>query len=417
MKFLHTSDWHLGKLFHEKSMIEDQCFMLEQIFQIMKNASEQGSPYAALVMSGDIYDRAVPPSEAVTLLDSFLNKLITALPDTHIFMNAGNHDSASRLSYGAAILEKHNIHFATNTKQITTPVILDDAQFSRPSQKVAFYQLPFLTPLSLSPVTSSTSNQASPSDKLNEERSPLRSQQELYTFACKEIITHHKKMHGDMPSVLNAHLFTSGSATAASERTNIGSAEQVDVSLFKDFTYGAFGHIHKYQPCDKEKHCYYPGALLAYSFDDNPENGILEIEIKNEKNISINRIPIKPLHPIAKIKAQMSELIGSNANQKLINENYNNYVQVILTDEVMPTEAFSTLKTVFPNLLSVVSNETSFRKTDSSIQERKAAILSNDPEKIFIQFMKEANGDDEENDLFQKQKEIFVQEATHLFAN
>ena len=104
MRFLHTSDWHLGKLFHEKSMLEDQKFMLDKIFEIMKQAAAKGEPYEALVVSGDIYDRAMPPSEAVSLLNSFLVKTTKELPELHIFMNSGNHDSATRLAYAAEFL-------------------------------------------------------------------------------------------------------------------------------------------------------------------------------------------------------------------------------------------------------------------------------------------------------------------------
>ena len=110
----------------------------------------------------------------------------------------------------------------------------------------------------------------------------------------------------------------------------------------------------------------------------------------------------------------MNELIGSCSNKSLITENQQKYVQVILTDEVMPTEAFSTLKTVFPNLLSVISQEQNHSQKNSTIQQRKEAILSNDPEKIFIQFMKDANAGLEDDELFQKQKTLFIKEATEL---
>ncbi|MCR4821314.1 MAG: exonuclease SbcCD subunit D C-terminal domain-containing protein [Treponema sp.] len=404
MKILHTSDWHLGKLFHEKSMLEDQAYMLNQIFNLLKEADEKGAAYQALVVSGDIYDRAMPPSEAVTLLNSFLVSLTEELPDLHVFMNSGNHDSASRLAYAAEFLELHNIHICTNTKNFTKPVILGH------EEKVAFYQLPFLTPLSIS----------QESDSSESESHPLRSQQELYQAATSQILKAHKKNYGDMPALLNAHLFAAGSSTASSERSNVGTAEQVDISLFKDFTYGAFGHIHKFQACDKEKHLYYPGALLAYNFDDNPENGLLEVEIScqgeaSNAGVNVKHIPLEPLHPIARVKAKMSQLIGSDADMEIIRENLNKYVQVILTDPVMPTEAFSTLKTVFPNLLSVTSQEGIKGGQSETIQERKEAILSNDPEKIFLQFMKDAGGECEDEELFLRQKEIFVSEAAKSY--
>ena len=407
MKFLHTSDWHLGKLFHEKSLLEDQAFVLDQIFEIMKAAAAKGEPYAALVVSGDIYDRAMPPSEAVTLLNSFLVRLSAELPGTHIFMNAGNHDSAARLAYAAEILELHNIHIATNTKKITEPVILEDAASGDKGARTAFYQLPFLTPLSVE----------------SADGEPCRSQQQLYEAACARIMTKHRETYGSMPCVLNAHLFASGSSVAASERTNVGTAEQVDVSVFKEFTYGAFGHIHKYQPCDKEKRCYYPGSLLAYNFDDNPENGMLEVEITAGTGaVSVTRIPLRPLHSIAKVTAEMQELIGAQADKALIKAHQDDYVQVILTDRVMPTEAFATLKPVFPHLLSVLSQQLSHGQTNASIQERRDAIISNDPEKIFNQFMKDVYGERSDaelqaDDLFQEQKKLFVEEAGRAEVN
>ena len=392
MKFLHTSDWHLGKLFHEKSLVEDQDYVLNQIIKIVLDAENKNFPYSALVISGDIYDRALPPIEATTLLNNFLVKITNVAPELHIFINSGNHDSASRLSFAAEFLEKHNIHIKTDTKNIEKPVIIEQN-----SEKIAFYQLPFLTPLSIPSGTDEKQN---------------RTQEELYSAALPKISKAHKKNYGSMPCVLNAHLFVAETELGSSERTNVGTIEQVSASLFSDFTYGAFGHIHKYQPCDKEKRCYYPGSLLAYNFDDSPKTGILEVEITEENpNPSVKRIEFSPLHPISKIRAKMEDLIGSNADEKIIKENKNNYVQVILTDEIMPTEAFSTLKNVFPNLLSVIMEKTAKNsKPASAIEQRKRAIDSNDPEKIFEQFMSDI-GEDIESELVQKQKEIFVKEA------
>ncbi len=139
MRILHTSDWHLGKIFHEYSLIEDQRHVLKQIIQTIKSAEEEKNPFAALVVSGDIYDRAVPPAEATTLLNDFLVQATNLFPSLHIFMISGNHDSASRLSFAASFLEKHNIHLATDTKNFTESVIVEQN-----GEKAAFYQLPFL---------------------------------------------------------------------------------------------------------------------------------------------------------------------------------------------------------------------------------------------------------------------------------
>ena len=395
MKFLHTSDWHLGKLFHEKSLIEDQKHVLNQILERMQEAYRSNSPYAALVVSGDIYDRAMPPSEAVTLLNDFLVRITEAVPGVHVFMNSGNHDSATRLSFAAEFLKKHNIHIATNTEDMLIPVIVEQG-----NEKIAFYQLPFLTPLSV---------------KSHNPEEFLRTQQQLYSEACSKIAESHKKNYGNMPAVLNAHVYSMGSMTGASERTNVGAVEQVDVSVFKDFAYGAFGHIHKFQVCDKNKRCYYPGALLAYNFDDDPESGILEVELNSaEETPVVKRLFFNVLHPVVKITAEMKQLVGSEADKKLVKENSENYVQVILTDKVTPSEAFANLKTVFPNLLSVSLKKSETGEQNCSIQQRKAAIKSNDPEKIFMQFMKDVYGNSAEDELQQKEKEIFVEAASNM---
>ena len=406
MRILHTSDWHLGKLFHEKSLIEDQAFMLDQILETIKEAATEGRPFSALIVAGDIYDRALPPSEAGTLLNDFLERATGENPGLHIFLNAGNHDSATRLSFAAGFLEKHNIHICTDTKNFTDAVVIEEN-----GEKVAFYQLPFLTPYS---IEDDDSGEKGAED--GEEKS-LRSQEELYSVACKKIIAAHKKNYGEgVPAVLNAHLFAAGAAVAASERTNVGAVEQADISHFKDFTYCAFGHIHKFQPCDKEKRCFYSGSLLPYNFDDSPECGVLDVEIKNCADVpSVKRILLKPLHPIANLTGPMKDFIGSEAKKSLIQENQNNYVQVILTDAVMPSEAFITLKTVFPNLLCVTMKEENLGGKNVSIQSRKEAIDSNDPEKIFCQFMKDLYRDAfDDGELFQAQKKIFLQEAGEL---
>ena len=452
MRILHTSDWHLGKLFHEKSLIEDQAFMLDQILETIKGAATEGRPFSALIVAGDIYDRALPPSEAGTLLNDFLERATGENPGLHIFLNAGNHDSATRLSFAAGFLEKHNIHICTDTKNFTDAVLIEEN-----GEKVAFYQLPFLTPYSIeddgagedlpggagvglggaanyvggdrAPGGAGLAGGSAPglgddlpgsggpgAGRPGEEKS-LRSQEELYSVACKKIIEAHKKNYGEgVPAVLNAHLFAAGAAVAASERTNVGAVEQADISHFKDFSYCAFGHIHKFQPCDKERRCFYSGSLLPYNFDDSPECGVLDVEIKNPRDVpAVKRILLKPLHPIANLTGPMKDFIGSEAKKSLIQENQNNYVQVILTDAVMPSEAFITLKSVFPNLLCVTMKEENLGGKNVSIQSRKEAIDSNDPEKIFCQFMKDLYGDVfDDGELFQTQKKIFLQEAGEL---
>lgn len=403
MRILHTSDWHLGKVFHEYSLCEDQRFVLDQILGALKNAEDEGRPFSALLVSGDIYDRAVPPPEAAGLLDGFLTKASASFPYLHIFMVSGNHDSAARLSFASSFLEKHNIHLATGTKNFLEPVVLEQN-----GEKCAFYQLPFLHPGSINPAENEGAGDNS--EKV------LRSQEELFREASSQIISHHKKKYGDIPLVLNAHLFTLGSSCGSSERSNIGTAEQVDVSVFKDFTYGAFGHIHKFQVCGRAHRCYYPGSLLPYSFDDSPESGMLDVEIKGAGDVPLaRRILFNPMHRTATLEGKFSDFVSDDKNRGAVEKHKNDFLQIILTDEVPPREPFARLKKIFPNLLLLSSKTKAASAENLSIKKRRDAVRSNDFKQIFTQFLSDVCGDGRSDSaLAEEEKELFKKEAEEM---
>lgn len=445
MRILHTADWHLGKVFHEYSMIEDQRYVLNQILEIIKAAQEEKNPYSALLVSGDIYDRAVPSSEASNLLSDFLTQATESFPKLHIFIISGNHDSPSRLSFASSFLEKHKIHLATNTKNFLEPIILESPVLTESSkskkQKVAFYQLPFLFPCSikiaeensatLNAKNSSQSKTAALNAKnfsqsktatlstedLTQSAKICRTQEELFAQATSQIIKNHQKKFSKIPLVLNAHLFTLGSTQASSERSNIGTAEQVDVSLFKDFTYGAFGHIHKFQVCDKAHKCFYSGSLLPYNFDDSPQSGILDVEIGAFDEIpKVKRILFKPLHKIASLEGKFDDFINPQKNQNFLKEHKTDFLQITLTDESEIREPFLRLKEIFPNLLLLsIKNRTSCSE-NLSIQKRKEAIKSKNFSQIFTQFLTDIYGENYEqsSELVKNEKAIFEEEAAKL---
>lgn len=432
MRILHTADWHLGKIFHEYSLIEDQRYVLNQILEIIKVAQEEKNPFSALLVSGDIYDRAVPSSEASNLLSEFLTQATESFPELHIFIISGNHDSPSRLSFASSFLEKHKIHLTTNTKNFLEPIILESQVLNSASkskkQKLAFYQLPFLQPgsiklaetknafLGTQDFSQSENSNQSANSTLSTEKI-CRTQEELFEEATSQIIKNHQEKFGDIPLVLNAHLFTLGSTQASSERSNIGTAEQVDVSLFKDFTYGAFGHIHKFQACDKAHKCFYSGSLLPYNFDDSPESGILDVEIGAfDEKPKVKRILFNPLHKIANLEGKFDDFINPQKNQKFLEENKNDFLQITLTDEGEIREPFLRLKEIFPNLLLLsIKNRTS-SAVNLSIQKRKEAIKSKDFSQIFTQFLTDIYGENYEqnSELVKNEKAIFEEEATKI---
>jgi DNA repair protein SbcD/Mre11 len=132
MRFLQTGDWHLGKVFYETSLVEDQRYFLDQIVTELEQAEADTVPYDAVAVPGDIYDRAVPPPEAVTLFSNFLNRVHTKFPRLHLFFLSGNHDSSDRLSFTAELLNRQNIHICTDTRHFTEPVIIWSPYISFP---------------------------------------------------------------------------------------------------------------------------------------------------------------------------------------------------------------------------------------------------------------------------------------------
>lgn len=397
MRFLHTSDWHLGKVLHEKSLIEDQKHFLEQVKSIILDAKKQGKPYTAILVPGDIYDRVLPPQDACELFSNFLADMNEAVPELHMFFTSGNHDSASRLSYGATIFKRHNIHFITNTKAFTEPVILEDEK----GVKVAVYSLPYLTPLSI--------ESSDPEEK-------CRSQEALYKEACTQILSAHRKNNAGVPSVLCAHLYTMGTlgtVVSKSERSFVGTAEQVGAENFKDFTYGAFGHIHKCQPCDGEHKLWYSGSPLAYNMDDSPETFFLDVEISSCEAPAVIKIPVKPLHPVVRLEGKLNDFTVSDGKWT---EYKDCFVHITLTDAVKPLGAHSLLLPVFPGLMQIEMTGVGAGEDISATKERKQLMTENNPEKIFDQFIHDIYGEvsEDRKELVEKEKNLFKSVAEEI---
>ena len=339
MRFLHTADWHLGKSFFEKSLVEDQAFFLEQLKTELKNN------YDALIVSGDIYDRSVPPSDAVTLLGSFLSQIHGTFPELHIFLLAGNHDSAERLSFAKEILGESNIHLCTDCRAFTEPVIIGDT---------AVYQLPFLTAGCICKTNS---------DEI------LRSQQDLLSAAVTEIESFHKKKYPSLNSVLSAHLFAAGGLRSDSERIPVGTADQVDAALLDFFDYTALGHLHSFQKAGKS--AWYSGSPLSYSFDEAGSAKFM-LDVKLEKHCaSINKIPVKPLHRCSVIKGTFAEL----KNASSFSEYEDDYVQAVCTDLSFVANPMAVLRKRYENILSFGYERKNSNNTRSdSIQKRRELL-------------------------------------------
>lgn len=378
------------------SLFDDQKEFLKQIICQLKKGDAEGKPYTALLVPGDIYDRSIPPEEATILLSDFLSEIKDNFPNLHLFMTAGNHDSASRLSFASGLLSKQNIHITGNVSKMTEPVILSDSGYA------AVYSLPYLYPRSIKkqvPAETEIENGIETTTITHY----LLHQQDLYDEACALIMEAHKKLceekpeYKDMPAILLGHLFTMGVVLHGSERSNVGDAERVSVDVFKDFTYCAFGHIHGYHVCDSEHRCFYAGAPLAYHVDDSSDTFMLDVsfsEMKKKEVPAVEKIPFKPLHPVISFEGKISDFSNaSEADSKKWQKYKDYYVYISYTDEVAVPNAHEVLKRVFPNLISAQPKERLHGGTKASIAKRKEAVDSKDICTIYKQFLSDVNGE------------------------
>lgn len=321
MKILHTSDWHLGRLLHGKSLIEDQKYFLNWLIKYLNEEKHD-----VLIISGDIYDRSVPPSEAVKLLSQFLTDLKNDV-GINIFIIPGNHDSAERLSFCSDILETNNIIIKSDESSVVKPYVIEQN-----SQKYAFYGIPFLF------------------DTMGHSEDST----------IKDFIDNIKdELDSEAVNICAAHTFIAGSMTSESERSYAGGLTQIDSSLFSIFDYTALGHLHKGQKVGEN--IYYCGSPLKYSFSESEdEKHLLSIEIDKNK-FEMKHVPIPSLIDMKRLSDLFINLINTSKYEKY--RDY--YIEVELEDEVLVENPIAVLRNIYPNILSVKQKSSSFHNDDN----------------------------------------------------
>lgn len=320
MKILHTSDWHLGRLLHGRSLIEDQKHFLNWLINYLTK-----NDYDVMIIAGDVYDRSIPPSEAVNLLSNFLSDL-RKKSSIEIFIIPGNHDSAERLSFCNEILKEENIIIQSDDEAVDVPYVIE-----KDSRKYAFYGIPFLYD------TMGASEDNSLSDYV------------------KKIETTIDK---DCVNICIAHAFIAGSKTSESERSYVGGLTQIDSGLFSIFDYTALGHLHKGQKVGEN--VFYSGSPLKYSFSESvDEKHLLSVDI-DEESVSISEIYVPPLYEMTRVSDSFLNLINSSKYLEI----KNNYIEAELTDEVLIENPVSVLRNIFPNILSVIQKPDAFITND-----------------------------------------------------
>ena len=356
MKFMHLADLHIGKRVNEFSMLEDQEYILTKII----NSIDEQKP-DAVILAGDIYDKAVPSAEAVELFDDFLVRL--SKRNLKVFVLSGNHDSAERIAFGGRLMDKSGIYMSPVYNGIIQPVTLED-DFGT----VNFYMLPFVKP--------SHVRRFFPEQEITS-----------YTDAVKTAI---EQMNIDTEgrNVLITHQFVTGAMRSESEEISVGGSDNVDVNVFEGFDYVALGHIHRPQKCGSE-YIRYSGTPLKYSFSEaKDKKSITVVEMKGKGEIELSFVPLIPKRDLVEIRGTYNELMLKSFYE---GTTYNeDYMHITLTDEEDIPEVLSKLRVVYKNIMKL--DYDNLRTRHSAEISGATDVTAKSPLEHFSEFYEQQNG-------------------------
>lgn len=388
MKIIHTSDWHIGKIVNEFSMIEDQKYILNKLIELIEIEDPK-----VLLIAGDIYDRSIPPVEAVELLNETLNKLIIE-KNIKVLAISGNHDGGERLSFGCSILEKQGLYIAGKDEELYKKVTIKDE-----NKNINFYLVPYKDPaltrkiLEDKEIKSHNDAMISVVNKIKKELN----KKEKNILVGHGYITMKRK---DAIKELENKYEVAELETSESERPlSIGGTDLIDGNIFEDFDYVALGHLHGRQKVGREE-MRYSGSLLKYSFSEvNQKKGVYILDINKENNIDIDFKPMKPLRDLRIIKGNIEDLLEEGRN---IKEGKNDYIQAILTDDGELINPMEKLKSVYPNTMLIT------RERKKEITEDKTSAKGEYKKKSKLELFKEFYDDLGNGDYTKEKEEVLI---------
>ena len=317
MRILHTSDWHIGRQFHNVSLLEDQRIVLEQIVTAARDEQVD-----VVIVAGDIYDRAIPPADAVSLVDHVFNQIINEL-GIPLIVIAGNHDGPQRLGFASRQLAKAQLYIAGPLTADPQTVVLED-----PHGEVVFYSIPYADPATVRDVFSDAD---------------IRSHNDAMAKII-ESIPEHKKQR----SVAIGHCFLAGGLDCDSERPlTVGGADQVSPQHFTGFNYTAMGHLHRQQRQGAET-IRYSGSPLKYSFSEaSHEKSITIVDMNAAGECDIKHLPLKARRDMRIISGALDDIIVNAKNDPQADD----YLMISLEDTHAILDPMGKLRAVYPNVL------------------------------------------------------------------
>ncbi|MFA5384867.1 MAG: exonuclease SbcCD subunit D [Eubacteriales bacterium] len=321
MRFIHTSDWHLGRIFHGTHLTDDQAYVLEDFIKLVSYSKPD-----VVLIAGDIYDRAAPPAEAVNLLDDVLSRILLYCR-VPVILIAGNHDSPERLGFGAKLLARQGLHIAGVLDKNIAPVEIYDAD-----GPVYIYPVPYADP----PVVREK-------------------------FSINDVHDHNEAMAyitnqltADIPSgarsIMVGHSFVAGGEVSESERPlSIEGSGFVDPEHFSSFHYAALGHLHRPQYTGREN-IRYSGSLMKYSFfEAGHRKSVTLVEMDREGKTNIEEVCLTPRRDVRCLEGLLNDILAGPRS----GESRDDYLKVTLTDSGAILDALNKLRSVYPNVLHI----------------------------------------------------------------
>lgn len=382
MKLLHLADLHFGKSVNGFSMLEDQRYILGQIYSLIQTEQIDG-----VLMAGDIYDRSIPGAEAVTLFDDFLTELKKL--QVAVFMISGNHDSAERLNFAGRLLEKQHIYMSCQMRESIKKVTLYDEY-----GPVNIYMLPFLKPAAVRAFYDD--------DSIHTFEDGVRACLNRTEVNEKErniLITHHFVVSGsEKPEISDSEMLLS-----------VGGIDEVSASCFKAFDYTALGHIHRPQRIGDD--CIrYAGSVLKYSFSEAGTDKVLTVvDIKEKGSVNIRLFPLVPKRDMRKIKGTLKALTDRDI---LTLADREDYIHATLTDKEVLIDPMNDLRSVYPNVMQLVFERNTLSASENTLTSqavRKPKI------ELFDEFYEFVTGEAMNGDERQLMEEI-IDEAEKVNA-
>ena len=312
MRLLHTSDWHLGRALHGEPMLDHQRTFLRWLVDLAVERRVD-----AVLVAGDIYDRAVPPTDAVALLDEALAGFAAAAVD--VVLTSGNHDSAIRLGFGRTLAAHAGVHLRTDLSALRDPIVLDD---------LAIYGIPYLLP-----------------DAVLADLGAERSHTSVLSAAVARVKADAAQREIEKIVVL-AHAFVTGGAASESERDiRVGGIGDVPASVFAGVTYAALGHLHGAQQVAPNAR--YAGSPMPFSFSErNHRKSVTLVDVADDGSVSVDLVTTPVPRPMAEVRGRLDELLAAADGPPA-----DAWLRVVLTDPSRPAAPMERLRERWPHTL------------------------------------------------------------------